>query len=245
MITRRLLRGIRLCALPVLVVIAHALPARSAVSGQTLLPSIRFVTAPGYTLALSGKGWGARANVRIIVRAGNFVGSRHVRVTRTGQFLLGVSVSLCAGAQFDVFSRSHHATIHSPGLACALRVNPPAPQMIVLRGQLGKTSETRAIDPQITGSPLTLRVGDTLYLWEPGTTRPLFTPGPDPSYLAQVAQGTTPPRACAQTDCAAGFYWRWLALRPGQTGIRLEPACRLSKPQCELPDRILEVTIIP
>ena len=58
-----------------------------------------------------------------------------------------------------------------------------------------------------------------------------------------LGRGTTPPRACAQVNCAQGFYWRWVAVRTGDTGIDLSAACRKSTPPCMVPVKTYAVTV--
>jgi hypothetical protein len=81
-----------------------------------------------------------------------------------------------------------------------------------------------------------MKLGDRLYLWEAGTTTPLYTPHTDSTYLTLLEQYRTLPRACPQVDCAEGFAWIWVAIRTGTTIIDLSPACRQSQPPCALPD---------
>jgi hypothetical protein len=156
------------------------------------------------------------------------------------------SVDLCGGVSSDVYTRSgRHVHLSSPSLSCAPAPDMPAPTVTVLQGAALSTAPAQLFTLQTPANPFQLPVGQTLYFWEPGTHQPLFAPRADPAYLELIDQGTTAARACAQPDCVAGFYWRWLAVRPGNTGIDFSPACRQVKPQCELPDRLVEVTILP
>jgi hypothetical protein len=91
---------------------------------------------------------------------------------------------------------------------------------------------------------MTLHVGDELTIWEAGTVRPAFRPQADPAYLALTGQGTTPPRACPQPDCDAGFYWGYVAIRAGQTLVDMSPGCREVTPPCMAPDFAITVKIL-
>jgi hypothetical protein len=116
------------------------------------------------------------------------------------------------------------------------------PQLRVLQGKPAKHQVARiyGIQPR----SVTLQDGDELFIWEAGTVRPAFQPHADPAYLAVVGQGTTPPRACPQPGCDAGFYWDYVALRPGTTLVDMSPGCRELTPPCAAPDFALTVKIV-
>ena len=233
---------ITLC-LSFLVVVSSTAPNASA---QSTSPALRFVAVPGYRLTVLGTGWPRRDRVIFTVHAGPWVQGLELRATRNGSFRVGVNnVDLCGGATFQAQDmRGHHVSLRGPALLCASKLNPPVPTLSVLRGQAVQLHQVRLLTVS-RPTNVTMRVGDELYLSEQGQGRPFFTPRADPTYLLLVAQGETSPGACSQANCNAGFYWEWIAIRAGQTGIGLSPACREAHPQCELPDFVLEIRILP
>jgi hypothetical protein len=214
---------------------------------QQAQPSLRLIGIPGYRLGVSGQGWPHRGRLSVVARSGTQAVGVQFRATRAGTFSLGVnSVDVCSGVGFDVYTRSgRHVHLASRPLACPAVLETPVPTVTVLQGSTLPSADVKMGTLQALDNPFVLRVGQILYFWEPGTQHPAFLPQTNPAYLMLVEQGTTAARACAQPDCAAGFYWRWRAVQPGNTGIDLSPACRQTKPQCEIPDRLVEVTILP
>jgi hypothetical protein len=124
----------------------------------------------------------------------------------------------------------------------------------VLHVIVGRSITPPAVDI-LNGHPatVTVHIGQVLYLWEPGVTAPTFQAqvvggtgtATASSPLVLIDAGQTAPKDCAQVDCAAGFYWRWLAVRTGDTGIVLSAACRMAKPPCMLPDFVIAVHVVP
>jgi hypothetical protein len=101
-------------------------------------------------------------------------------------------------------------------------------------------------DVVVTGRAASYKmsVGQGLFLWEPGTQRPMARPGGDPHYLRLVYRkhiGQCPPNA----SCIAppGFVWRYVAIQAGQTQLVLIPACRAAKPPCMLAERVIRISI--
>lgn len=209
-------------------------------------PDIRLVAAAGHRIAVHGTGWPARGRLILSVRYGGESEGLQLRTTPRGAFTVAVdSIDLCGGVTFIARDLAgHRATVQGPPLKCVSRINPPRPVFTVLLGTKLQPHEVRVRG--ITGPHnVTLHVGDALYLWIGGTTTPTFMPKAKARYLFPLSMGTTPPRACAQVDCEARFFWRWIALRPGETGIDLSPACRQTTPPCEIPDLLLRVRIEP
>jgi hypothetical protein len=231
----------------VLALAMTAVPAGRFGHAQQSVPALHFTKAAGFQLGVSGQGWPHRGRLNLVVRSGASAAGLRFRSTSAGTFLLGInSVDVCSGVRFDVYTRSgRHAQIQTPQRGCPSVGDPSVPVVTVLQGTVLRPSEARLLALQTPAGPFHLRVGQTLYFWLPGTLRPAFVPKTNPAYLVLVTQGTTAARACAQPDCSAGFFWRWLAVQSGTTAIDLSPACRQSKPQCEIADRLIEVTIDP
>lgn len=199
-------------------------------------PALRIVQVTGYTIAVEGVGWPHRARISIALHQGAFVRGLELKANRRGSFRVGVTnVNLCSGVIFEAHDLKGHAeTARGPALACPIPLNPPVPILKVLRGASTLPDESRLVAVSRPGTT-TLRVGDELYLWQPGTRNPLYTPSVDASFLTLIDYGPTPARACIQTACGQGYFWTWIAIHPGDTFLTLSPACRQSKPQCEVP----------
>jgi hypothetical protein len=209
-------------------------------------PAMRLVAVGGHRIAVHGTGWPARDRMVLSVRYGGGSEGLELGSTARGAFTVAAdSIDLCGGVTFVARdSAGHRATVQGPPLKCASRINPPRPVFTVLSGTKLQPHEVRVLGA--TGPhDVILHVGDALYLWLGGTATPVFLPKTKARYLFPLSMGTTPPRACAQVDCQAGFFWRWIALRPGETGIDLSPACRQTTPPCEIPDLLLRVHIEP
>jgi hypothetical protein len=207
-------------------------------------PSLHVVAISGFRIGTVGTGWHAAGPVIVRLQSGPWVVGVQVRPARDGTFEIGVKrVDLCGGVRFRaVDSAGRSANAHGPALLCAPRLNPPRPLLYVLKGMPLSPTTVRVLGPA-RPAIVRMHVGDSLYLWEPGTDVASFTPSVDPRYLALIAQERTPPRLCPQVDCALGFAWTWVALRPGVTTIDTSPACRLSTPPCGMPDYGIRVVI--
>lgn len=233
--------------LAVLLMFIAAAPA-AAGPGRTL----KMVTLRSGAPGVEGTGWGHRP-VTVSVSEGRWVVGITVQPNDSGTFrLASTSLNLCARPLFRAYdAHGHYRAVAGPPLGCAAPADPPRPR---LRAVVGRqvTAPTVQI-PASRPTSVTLHRGDILYLWEPGTNAPAWTPSveqidsPNATALplALVDQGQTAARMCPEVDCAAGFYWKWLAVKTGDTAITLSAACRASKPPCMVPDFIIRVHIIP
>jgi hypothetical protein len=150
---------------------------------------------------------------------------------------------MCARPVFVALDfAGNRAVLHGPPLGCATRTDLPTPTLAIVRGKAVKHRIVRIFGLQPRA--LTVHRGDELYVWESGTTRPAFRPGVDPVYLSLLRAGTTPPRACPEVWCDAGFSWDYVAIRAGHTSVDMSPGCRETAPPCELPDFSIDVQIL-
>lgn len=209
-------------------------------------PMLHLVAITGHTIGVRGTGWNARDRIAFAVHYDQWTAGVVVRATRKGRFNVAAdTIDLCGGVTFDARDvHGHHAIVHGPPLMCPSRTNPPRPTFTVTSGTGLQPRETRIVG--VNGPrTVTVHVGEVVYLWLAGTVQPTFTPTADPKHLALLSEERTPPRACAQVDCTEGFAWQWMAIRTGDTGIDLSPACRLSTPPCGVPDLLIRVHVQP
>jgi hypothetical protein len=105
------------------------------------------------------------------------------------------------------------------------------------------TINVRHIDGIGARGPVVIRLGDAIYLWEPGTKRPAFIPTAPTRFFAIIGEGKTLPRKCSQIECSAGFFWEWVGVHTGKTEIGMNPKCRYSKPECAIASYAIPVRI--
>jgi hypothetical protein len=208
-------------------------------------PSLQFTQAAGYPLAVEGHGWRPNARVVFWIRAANIVEGRELKTTAGGRFVIGITgLNMCAGPVFQSRDfKSARAKLRGPALGCAMPLDIPVPKLRIVVGQSVPYRLVKIYSHQ-PGS-VTMHVGDQLYLWEPGTAAPPFTPNVDARYLLLIRAGKTPPRACPQPDCDAGYFWQYVGIRSGNTSVDMAASCRFSTPPCQLPDFAIEVVILP
>lgn len=236
------------CLVVLLLLAMDVAPARAGSRTLTVVP----VTGKG--IGVQGSGWGV-GRVVVSLQTRQWISSVSLRPNPAGTFVVAaVGANLCAGVLFRAYDGHGHAKAArpaGPALGCATPADYPRPRLEILSGRKVTAPTVRAI----AGHPasVTLHRGDVLYLWEPGTTAPFMSPRLEgspsplatPALLVLIAQGQTRSKTCAAADCAAGFYWKWLAVGIGDTGIVLSAACRQSKPPCMVPDFLIPVHIVP
>lgn len=230
----------------IVVCVTFSLLAAGSSSQAAAKASLHIVPVPAYRISVEGQGWSRSHVVTVSLHAGPWAVSVRIRPNRNGAFTVGArQVDLCGGVSFQARDPSGRtASVRGPQLMCPSMSNPPKPTLTVLKGKQVQARVVRLLAPNRPGA-VTIHRGDELYVWEAGTILPAFTPQADETYLELVEEGTTPPRACPQVDCASGFYWIWLALHTGIANIDLSPACRQSRPPCGMPDFLLRVHILP
>jgi hypothetical protein len=240
---------VRVFASRTLIVFALILLGITGSAGATALaqsakPSLRFGATPGYRLTVIGRGWSRRARLGVSLRSGTRVSGLELRATSAGSFKLGVNqVNLCGGVLVVVSDLSgHKAQVRGPALACPIPNNSLNPVLTILKGKMAHPRAVRILSPAAP-TPLTMRIGETLYIQEPGTAQPSMSASADQRYLLEIGEGKLSSGSCVQSSCPGTFFWEWLAVRAGNTAIDLSPACRQTKPACGRPDIALEVHI--
>jgi hypothetical protein len=202
---------------------------------------------PGHRLGVSGAGWPHRRTVALAVHQGGITRGLVVRTTAKGGFLVGVDhIDMCAVVWAEARDLAgHRARVNGPAMGCPAPVSLPTPKLSALK----RTQRTTMHVVRVFGVPsarsITVHLGDALYFWLSGAGQPFYQVGAPDANLFLIAQGKTSARACAQPDCAQGFYWEWLAVRVGTTGIGLSPSCLDSTPPCELPSLEITVNVVP
>lgn len=225
------------------VLLFSAFTAAPAMAGSRTL---KVVTVPGKGVGVAGTGWG-RGRVVVSLQTGPWVLAVSVQPDARGRFTIAaVGANLCARVLFRAFdARGREKEAHGPPLGCASPADYPRPRLQIVSGRHVAAPTVHIIGTH--PASVRLHVGDVLYLWEPGTTTPFFSPQlSDASGILQlVAQGQTRAKTCSESNCAAGFYWKWLAVATGGTSITLSAACREATPPCMLPDFLIRVDIAP
>jgi hypothetical protein len=218
---------------------------QSFVQARTLHPAMRFVTNTTYPLVVKSTGWKSGSRVIFTVRQMSIAAGGQVQTNSAGTFVVAViGADRCSNPVFTARDfRSHQVVLHGPALACPASANQVSPQLKVLRGKIVKSRVVvvRGTQP----ASVTLRVGDELDIYEQEQKLPAFTPRVDSTYLALIAIGTTPARMCPQVDCGSEAYWKYVAVRTGQTYVDLSPACRQVTPPCMIHDWAINVHILP
>jgi hypothetical protein len=204
-------------------------------------PALQFVSKTGYRVAVEGTGWRPNHRVTFSLAQGSPVFGLELRSTSRGAFIVGVkNIDLCNGDSFAAGDLAgHRAQLAGPGLGCAVNPHPPTPQLTVVKGKLLSIAVTHIDTPPYEHS-VVIRQADALYLWESGTTNPAFVPSAPATFFFLIGHGQTPPSACPEVECGAGFYWEWVGMKRGRTGIAMNPSCR---PQCEIPSYLIPVRI--
>lgn len=204
-------------------------------------PSLRLVALPGYRLGVAGAGWGARHKVTFSLQQQSRVVGLELRAARAGRFTIGVrNIDLCNGEVF--VARDLHGDrvqIEGPPLACPASLHPPVPVLTVVKGRQVHIA-IRHVDFPSQRGRVVIRRSNALYLWEPGTRGPTWIPSAPEPYFSLIASGTTPPRECPRIECSAGFFWEWVGMKRGLTGIAMNPSCY---PRCEIASELIEVRI--
>lgn len=207
-------------------------------------PTLRFVNEKGYRISVKGVGWSHKTRVTFAVRQGSTTEGLELRTTAKGPFVVGVNnIDLCGRSLFKTRDfKGHSARVRGPALECASPDHPPVPVLTVVKGHELHIAVTHVDTPP--KHTIVIGRGNALYLWLAGQHHPSFTPSAPKKYFALIGQGTTPPRACPQIECAAGFFWEWVGLKLVRTAITMTPWCRRYQPPCEGPSYTIRVRII-
>lgn len=189
-------------------------------------PLLRLVPAQGYQLAVAGKNWNPRSRVTLALAQGDRVAGLEVRASGDGTFEVGVKhIDLCGGEAITVRDFfDHEVTVHGPRLMCPTRSNPPVPVLTILRG----STPDMAVVPlmgKTTHTTTTIKQGDVVYFWSPGSKHPAMTPRAPHYYFSLITRGQRPSPACTTVKCRPGFIWEWVGMKAGDTGVTLGPWC--------------------
>lgn len=205
-----------------------------------------FVTRPGHALAVSGQSWGPH----VIVTAQIGASSAGVSLTTStrGTFVIGLDYTVaCGGVVVDVRDlQGHTATLRRTGPMCPNRVGDPPPKISVLQGTRSAT-HVRLLGYSSGPKTITLHLGDTLQLIEPGDSTPSFLASADTRHFALLEQQALSSAPCVEMTCAplGDQFWTWVAIKRGHGTIILAPICRQSRPACEMPDRVIAIVVKP
>lgn len=218
-----------------------SLVALSGTHAKTPKPHLVVGKAHGYSFTVKGTGWSAKQTVVFAVSQGGVSSGVEVRTTARGTFAVGIlGMVRCAGVSYsavDLHSRHAQGNLGTTARAC-LALRPVAqPVVRVLHG--ATITPASVTVSSLTPSTVRLHLGEELIIDE---SRTAYTPMADSAYLMLVQA----PLACVQ-DCNAGGsngIWTFVAIRTGQTGIDLSPACRKLTPPCMMPDAGIRVTIV-
>jgi len=204
--------------------------------------SIRYLSAG--KIEARGSGWG-RGPVVLSVTVTPWIVGVLVKPAASGSFEVVVKdTSQCeAIALTATDTHGHRVAASRPAPGCPPPPKSRPPRISVLKGVRIRPTIASIVlpHPQL----VSIHVAQEIYLWEPGATAPMFRPTVDSKYLAVIRQGMTQARPCARADCGQGYFWRWIAVHPGDTGITLSAACRQATPPCMIPDYLIRVHITP
>jgi|SRR5947209_13275201 len=217
----------------------------STATAATSTPTLVFVTRPGHSLGMVGKHWGRHVIVTAQIGA-----ARGIAVFGTiagGAFVVALDFSVpCGGLSIEVRDlRGHDVSLKRPGPLCPNRQGEPPPTVTVLQGTRSAT-RTHRITYSTAPRTLTIRLGETLQLTEPGGSTPNFTPVADTDHFVLIQQ-ESPGSASCMAACVPGgdAYWKWVAVKTGHGTVDLSPTCRQSQPPCEIAERAIDTRITP
>ena len=208
-------------------------------------PSLIFVPINSHLVGIAGSHWKPNSRATFAVRQSTTLTGLEVKATSAGTFFVGIdSIDLCVAT--TVVARDFtgdRAQTSLPRFDCRPRVPRPVPVFTLISGTAIAVNVTRIYGIG-AGRSVVIRLGDAVYLWQPGTTRPLFVPSVASRFLSLVGRGTTPPGGCAK--CVyCGVLLGVCGRDSGQTQIIMNPSCRLQNPRCGIPSYVIPVRIRP
>jgi len=216
-------------------------PTATTAAGRDASPTLAFAKSGRYTELVRGSGWPASARITFSLAQSTKIFGLELRDTRSGTFEVGVShLDLCAGELYAARDfKGDRSTLSGPRLGCPVPPNPRTPNLTVVEGS-NLTITVTHVDLPPPSREVIIKLADAVYVWEQGTGRPVYLPSAPSAYLELIGKGTTPPRACPQRECDAGFFWEWVGMRQGTTAISLNPSCY---PQCQIASFAIPVRI--
>jgi hypothetical protein len=217
---------------------------RATVIAATVPPSLSFATRSGHSLAVAGKNWGH--HVVLTARIGDAIGGAVFGSLAGGRFTVALDFSVaCGGITVEARDfRGGDATIRRAGPLCPNRLGERPPSVSILQGSRN-TPRIRSLRHPSAPRTLILHLGDALQITEPGGFTPSFTPTADTPHFVLLAQGVRGSAVCTQGPCGqtGDQYWKWIAVKRGRATVSLSPACRQSRPPCEIRESVIDITI--
>lgn len=196
-------------------------------------PALEFTSAPGHMMAASGMNWGG--HLVVTARIGSAAGSVVLDSLTGGAFTVGIDFTVaCGGLTVEARDfRGDDITIHHMGPMCPNRFGDPPPTVVILQGK-ARTQHVTSLRHAAGPRALSLRLGDALVITEPGGAAPAFSPTVDSRYFILVSQSMTG---------TGDSRWKWVAVKTGRTALSLSPACRQTRPACQLAEPLIDITI--
>jgi len=219
-----------------------------AAAGSSKQPTLETISASGYQLAVQGTGWAPEARVTFTLALGNNEDlGLELTTTKSGHFEVAVKqVDFSHRFRFWARDFSGHTVMGPIGDPCP-SCGSSTSGLVVLEGKQWTPRVTR-VEGIGNGKAVLIKVGAALWLWEKAKASstgpsPAYIPTAPDAYFSLVSYGYLAV-LCPITahNCSSGFFWEWIGMKPGQTGIALRPWCGTNPcPQdyiVELPVRI-------
>jgi hypothetical protein len=236
-------RPLRALALILFMICALSIAPRDTAAAASGGPSLTFVTRAGHSLAVTGGNWGH--HVIVTAQIGASRAGDALVTSAGGRFAVALDFSIaCGGITVEARDlRGDDETLKRPGPLCPNREGEPPPVLTVLQG-VQSTAHVRTIGFSSAPRTLVLRIGETLQLIERAGSSPHFTPSADAQHFVLLQQGGSGSVLCAASCLATGnLFWKWVAAKRGHGTVSLSPTCRQTQPPCEMPERVIDVTI--
>jgi hypothetical protein len=238
----RALRAITIC---LLALCAAAVPSRERALAATVTPSLMLVSQPGHSLAAVGRHWGR--HVVVTARIGASIGGVALASQSGGRFTVALDFTVaCGGVTVEARDyRGDDVTARRPGPECPNRIGDLPPLLSVLAGTAA-VPRLHVLRHAVSPRTLTLHLGDELRITERGLPIPSFMPSADAQHFLLLGQGVQKSPNCSMGTCDAprDQYWTWIAVKTGRAIVSLAPACRQSRPPCELAEAVIDITIV-
>ncbi len=201
-------------------------PAATAATSYQVSPTLELVPRRGYLVAVAGRHWVPRSRITFIASMGRQVTGLEVRANGDGTFEIGLRhISLCDRDTYtarDFFD--HEVRLSGPKLMCPVRLNPPIPILVIVKGIKPQMDVVPLIE-RGQSSLLVIKQGDAVYYWSSGWKHPSMVPRAPHRFFSLIERGTTPATTCPNLKCGKGYLWEWVGVTAGNTGITLSPWC--------------------
>jgi hypothetical protein len=143
----------------------------------------------------------------------------------SGLIEVGFGAVPCGGVRVVARDSLGHRASLSFSAACA-HPGSAFRYLRLIKGRFLTAGQRRYLDHPDAPTSISLHLGDRLFLWEPGTAPPLFTPSggvPNIMLLSRVPYG--PWIGCPVQGCPAATTSAYVALIPGEAVIHMTPGC--------------------